>query len=219
MRGAERYHRIVSSSSIPALVQSQRTRLPLAQERARTKLESLVPDPSASALLKAAQKARTTPQRVVWLQRAASAWARPMEAVAACRAGCSHCCQIAVTISHVEAQLIAKATGRQVHTPARSVRVADEASIQALAEAEAQLHTGPLGPCPLLQDDRCSVYEHRPLACRTLLNLDDDDLLCRHVPGHSSDVPYANAMKLKGIAVLAQAGAIYADIREFFPPA
>lgn len=156
---------------------------------------------------------------MVWLQRAASAWARLVQAVAACRAGCSHCCQIAVTISHVEAQLIAKVGGREVRTPARSVRVADEASIQALAEAEAQLDTGPLGPCPLLQDDRCSVYDHRPMACRTLLNLDDDDLLCRHVPGYSSDVAYANAMQLKGIAVLTQAGAVYADIREFFPPA
>lgn len=55
------------------------------------------------------------------------------------------------------------------------------------------------------------------MACRTLLNLDDDDLLCRHAKEEQATVPYANATKLKAFALMAQAGTQYSDIRDFFP--
>ena len=55
------------------------------------------------------------------------------------------------------------------------------------------------------------------MACRTLINLDDDDLLCRHSEGGQATVTYADATKLKAFALMAQAGTLYADIRDFFP--
>ena len=55
------------------------------------------------------------------------------------------------------------------------------------------------------------------MACRLLLNLYDDDLLRRLVPGQAIPVPYARAGVLKGFALLAQPTAKLADIREFFP--
>jgi len=94
------------------LAQRQRDRLPLAMQRAQEKLACLAPSGEATPLLKASQKAKTVAQRVIWLQRAASAWARPMEALSACRAGCSHCCQIPVTISLIEARLLGRASGK-----------------------------------------------------------------------------------------------------------
>lgn len=199
------------------LAQRQRDRLPLAMQRAQEKLAGLAPSGEATPLLKASQKAQTVAQRVIWLQRAASAWARPMEALSACRAGCSHCCQIPVTISLIEARLLGRASGRAPSVPRRSLRVADHAQAENLSEMERQLQTGPLTPCPFLRADRCTVYEARPVACRTLLNLDDDDLLCRHSGGGSSQVPYADATKLKAFALMAQADTQYADIRDFFP--
>jgi Fe-S-cluster containining protein len=200
-----------------SLAQLQRERLPLAMQRAQAKLASLAADASAGPLLKASQRAKTVAQRVIWLQRAASAWAKPIEAVSACRTGCSHCCQIPVTISLVEAQLLSRASGRVLSAPQRSVRFTNESSIESLAAKEGQLQAAPQAPCPFLQAGRCSVYEMRPMACRTLLNLDDDDLLCRHAEGAPGDVPYADATKLRAFAVLAQPGTHYADIREFFP--
>lgn len=202
------------------LAQEQRARLPLALQRAQDKLAHLVGGAGPTPLLRASQKAKTAAQRVIWLQRAASAWAQPMEAVSACRTGCSHCCHIPVTISRVEAQLLSRASGKPVSPPTRSLRLTDHpAPLESLATMERRLYDGPLTPCPFLRDGRCSVYASRPMACRTLLNLDDDDLLCRHVPGEQATVPYADATKLKAFALMAQAGTQYSDIRDFFPDA
>ena len=55
------------------------------------------------------------------------------------------------------------------------------------------------------------------MACRLLLNLDDDDLLCRLVPDREIPVPYADATQLKALFLLAQAAVPLADIRAFFP--
>lgn len=199
------------------LVHQQHERLPLAMQRAQAKLAGLAADANAAPLLKASQQAKTVLQRVIWLQRAASAWARPMEALAACRTGCSHCCHIPVTISLVEARLLGRASGKLPSAPKRSMRITDHASTEALPGMEQRLQDGSRTPCPFLREGRCSVYESRPMACRTLINLDDDDLLCRHSEGGQATVTYADATKLKAFALMAQAGTLYADIRDFFP--
>ncbi|KWT71765.1 MULTISPECIES: YkgJ family cysteine cluster protein [unclassified Variovorax] len=206
--------------AISNLPQQQRERLPLATQRARDKLASLTVDASAGSLIRASQKARTAAQRVVWLQRAASARAKPMEAVSACRNGCSHCCHIPVTISRTEAELIGTAVRRSPARPAHAIELAKLRTPEDLHDAQAALQAAtPVGePCPFLADGACSIYAHRPLACRMLLNLDDDDLLCRLVPGESVPVPYADATTLKALSLMAQPNAAFADIREFFPP-
>jgi hypothetical protein len=118
----------------------------------------------------------------------------------------------------VEADLISKAIGRPVAIPKATVRpevLEDEGAVR---DAEARLQAGHLdSPCPFLADNICSIYEHRPIACRTLINLDDDDLQCRHVLGEPASVPYANATVIKGLALAAQPGCELADIRDFFP--
>ena len=200
----------------------QRERLPVARARAQAKVAGLAGNGSAQRLLRASQGARTAPQRVVWLQRAASAWARPFEAVGACRRGCAHCCHIPVTISSVEAELLARAAARPLSRPAVSVRLEQLADDHAVAAAQALLQGNAAGvACPFLQEGACSVYEQRPIACRTLVNLDDDELLCRHASGEDgpapASVPYADAGVLKALALAAQAGAEFADIRGFFP--
>lgn len=197
---------------------AQRERMPLAMQRAADKLAALVPDDGAARLLRQAMTARTATQRVVWVQRAASAWSAPMAPVAACRKGCAHCCHIPVTITDMEAALIGRAVGRKPVKPAQAVRIdalTDEAAIFA---AEERLQAGRRGvPCPFLSDNACSIYAHRPTACRTLLNLDDDALLCELVDGMEVPVPYADARQMKGYFLALQPNSVLADIRAFFP--
>jgi Fe-S-cluster containining protein len=124
-----------------------------------------------------------------------------------------------VTISSIEAALVGRAAGRVPQRPERSVQLANLNSEADVADAQAWLQATRMGlPCPFLQDNRCSVYEHRPLACRTLINLDDDDLLCRHAEdGPPASVPYADARMFRALALAAQADSRFADIRDFFP--
>lgn len=209
----------------PDLGTLQRERAALAQARAAAKLLKVAPSERANTLVSVAQRARTLEQRVIWLQRAASAWAEPMETIAACRKGCSHCCHVPVTISRAEAVLLARASGRRAAQPVHGVRpdaLATEAEV--IAAQQRLQHRPSPSPCPFLHDAQCSVYAHRPMACRVLLNLDDDELLCRltrnagdNDAAPEAQVPYADARALKALALAAQASSEFADIRDFFP--
>jgi hypothetical protein len=55
------------------------------------------------------------------------------------------------------------------------------------------------------------------MACRLLLNLDDDALLCELIPGQTVPVPYANSEQLKMLYLMANVASPLADIRDFFP--
>jgi hypothetical protein len=202
-----------------ALPPHVRERWSMAVERAARKTQAAVPNPAVGPLVKAAQKGSTAAQRMVWLQRAASAWAQPLQGVAACRRGCAHCCHIPVTISSVEAALIGRHIGQAPAQPGESVRLdafndlTDAViALQALSTAVAP------SPCPFLREDVCSIYRVRPMACRLLLNLDDDDLLCRRVPGQDIPVPYADSSQFKALFLMAQLAAPLADIRALFAP-
>lgn len=85
----------------------------------------------------------------------------------ACRAGCSWCCRGNVpVVTPAEQELVSI-----------GLRGLDSATLEAAREkaksiVEAGLESGPAmmaanRPCPMLDDnDRCRIYEHRPLACR-----------------------------------------------------
>jgi uncharacterized protein len=145
---------------------------------------------------------------------------------AACRRGCSHCCHISVLIPQQEADLMGKRIGVKPH----KVR-----GITCREDIESGYHN----PCPFLKDDECSIYEHRPLACRQHFNVDVDPLLCELVGDTASKVPYANlrdymealrmftCVREEVIRPHPQTGhpapctvetmPDYGDIREFFP--
>ena len=206
-------------TSTPLAVR-QAERFPVAVARAEQKMALQLQDGGHLALLRASTKASNAVQRVHWLQRAASAWTQPLAPVAACRKGCNHCCRMPVTISHIEAELITRATGRKRAVPGVSVKLQDLQDTDDLASAKASLQTAKIGtPCPFLVDEVCSIYSARPLACRLLLSLDDDDLLCQHADDGPASVPYVDVRKFQAVALAAQPSAELADIREFFPVA
>ena len=90
-----------------------------------------------------------------------------------CAKGCTHCCKIPLDVTQLEIAVIEEATGRKPDYPKANERIR------------------PNDPCPLLNTDgSCSVYEHRPLSCRTLATIDDAKFCERreehHVYGSSS---------------------------------
>lgn len=91
----------------------------------------------------------------------------------ACRAGCAHCCHQSVGVTPPEVVAIYVYL-RDTHDDdelaavAARVRAADDRT-RGLSSAE---RLSPDHPCPFLVDDRCSIYESRPIACRGTNSLD-----------------------------------------------
>jgi len=127
---------------------------------------------------------------------------------AGCKAGCSACCHISVALSDHEARRIGERIGM---TPATPPSGQDEADLDRLYFRS---------PCPFVQDGRCSIYEHRPIACRLHFTLDVDAYFCQtELDPADSAVPNVDlsefwfAYAFLGI----QLGSTVGDIRQFFP--
>lgn len=93
----------------------------------------------------------------------------------ACGEGCSHCCFQAVGVSPPEVfaiheHLHATRTPEELDGVARRIREADGRT-RGLSGAE---RFSPDLPCPFLEDQRCTIYAVRPLACRGANSLDAD---------------------------------------------
>ncbi|MEM9462704.1 MAG: YkgJ family cysteine cluster protein [Myxococcota bacterium] len=74
-----------------------------------------------------------------------------------CRVGCARCCHQRFGVFEVEAHRLRAALARLArHDPQKRERVRRQAD-----DPDAMHH------CALLVDDRCTVYEQRPMICRT----------------------------------------------------
>ena len=125
--------------------------------------------------------------------------------IAACHRGCAHCCHTAVGLFRPEAQMLGKAIGRRPrivvgHHPLTSVEV------------------GYQNPCAFLHGNECSIYEHRPLACRILINIDSEPTLCELTPPALDRVPtYLNVLPFHEAYAQICHSPHAGDIRLFFP--
>ena len=77
-----------------------------------------------------------------------------------CRAGCSGCCGHHLSVFPVEGEAIREAVAA---LPAE-VRARVRAQARAVEEREAR---GQEAGCPMLIEDRCAIYDARPVICRT----------------------------------------------------
>ena len=75
--------------------------------------------------------------------------------------------------------------------------------------------------CTFLVNDRCSIYEHRPLACRLHISMSEDALRCRLVPGRTIRAPYIDARPEQALHAKVFGTNVdtltLADIRDWFP--
>lgn len=85
-----------------------------------------------------------------------------------CRSGCTFCCHQNVDVTIPEAILVALRLAKE--PAARAEAVLEAADLFKDLDDEARIATG--RPCPMLVDDRCSVYDIRPVACRSFTSPD-----------------------------------------------
>ena len=185
-----------------------RARVPVAREAANARARLANPARMA-AMVRLLDVACTAPSRrkqVIWIQRAAQALSDAYSAQSACAKGCSHCCHIPVKIHQAEAEQIGRAIGRAPNS---------------LPEQIEELHfEGYESPCPFLKSGTCSIYAHRPAVCRSHLNLDTDDLLCRLIPGAAVPVPYADSRPIQwALVTTSNRHERIADLRQWFSAA
>jgi hypothetical protein len=127
----------------------------------------------------------------------------------ACKQGCSHCCHIEVGITGVEAMLLASKIGVQPAkvTPSKTKRT-----------------YGYNTPCTFLRNNECSIYEHRPFACRNHASFESSEDPCRLTDSDGNPrVGTVITPNFPGIrdalnVVFKLVGKTnYADIRDYFP--
>lgn len=125
-----------------------------------------------------------------------------------CTERCSHCCrQSTIMIDEVDARILAERTGRNLHSTPSSRNWKGVA-------------------CVFLDDqDRCSVYDYRPLTCRQSISVDDPSKCKTEEYREMIDVKLLVTLSQKGLnsppfktKVIASRGGEGADIRDFFPP-
>lgn len=105
-----------------------------------------------------------------------------------CREGCGACCRQLVPLTTAEARAMVAALGSLPHHRQQVLKSRFESAMSALEEAGlveavwsamsgAPGSTRRLGlsyfelgiPCPFLEEEKCSIYEARPMACREYL--------------------------------------------------
>lgn len=84
-----------------------------------------------------------------------------------CKEGCSYCCQKpGVLVTPAELLRIIKHVSALDEADLASVAQRARAYVEQLAGRSFDAPTSESFPCPLLRDNRCSVYDIRPLTCR-----------------------------------------------------
>lgn len=197
----------------PSLPEAVRKRWKILDVRALERAESILKSigqkrlDELGALIKALVKSHSDPPRLRlrMLYKIADEMMAHTQGFVACKRGCSHCCYTPVPITPIEADLI----GADIRVKRRTAPLREVAT-------PTQPFEGYTKPCTFLVNGACSIYEHRPLACRIHYSVDDDDMLCRLDHPGPIPVPYLDVTPFR-TAYLALTGMRVADIREFFP--
>ena len=202
--------------------QAERWNDPRTQDDARARIalvnvRAKANEPRLTSQLKQLDKAPAIKHKIYWLRQMAETFADAVAPQAACSDACDGCCHQPVSVTLQEAEVISREIGVPLQTPT-------EWSTLPVMKYAGQA-------CPFLQDARCTIYQHRPMVCRLIFNMDADALLCQMVPGARSQAPYADHSIYKELYVRAHLGKVknqqemqaalkslrMADLREFFP--
>ena len=110
-----------------------------------------------------------------------------------CQAGCSHCCSARVEALDPEVLRIAAALKTR---PPAAIAALTERLRGHAARAQASTAQTHRMPCPLLEQDLCTVYEVRPAVCRKTHSLD-----VRQCATPGADIPQSLEVLLKAEAL------------------
>lgn len=117
---------------------------------------------------------------------------------AACGRGCHYCCRTLVTATAPEILRLARAVKARPDIAAR-IRTA---AVQARATPATTPQTA-RQPCPVLDAEVCSLYEARPLVCRSLLSHSLDACIRIFVQDNAEQVPYVRpSMEIRDAVIL-----------------
>lgn len=124
----------------------------------------------------------------------------------ACRLGCSFCCNNWVTACTPEILYALKAieSDQREHVRTKVASATQTTKGKSLEERRFMIT-----PCPLLENSACSIYENRPLVCRTAVS--NDVAACERVYVSASGEEIPGTFKhygVKGLYGLALAGAL-----------
>lgn len=123
----------------------------------------------------------------------------------ACAEECDSCCHMNVQITNVEAERIEKSTGKK----AKFLRADTCHPVTKFAGV----------PCPFLVNRRCSIYEDRPLLCRSHASFDVDSYWCAPERMNAAELPMISITDAQvAVSEIAHESAArrFADIRDFF---
>lgn len=128
---------------------------------------------------------------------------------AECRPGCSSCCHQMVLCTPFEIFLIARYLLDKKSTSELDAIKARLSELSPLP-LDTDARYGRDKPCALLENERCSIYEQRPLVCRTLLSASRK--ACEACLG-GDDIPIPYIANVMSIAAPVQMGIDYALIK------
>lgn len=127
---------------------------------------------------------------------------------AVCSKGCSHCCYQAIPIAIYEARYI----GEHINKPPIELKQRISRDVMSFSDQT---------PCPFLLEGECSIYEHRPLTCRTHVTFDKDNYWCLYEnwdkPGAAIPKPVIKPLYFAYHQLAGKHQPIMGDIRDFFP--
>ena len=124
----------------------------------------------------------------------------------ACRLGCSFCCNNWVTASTPEILHVLKAIDSD---RVDQVRADIASAARATTGKSPEERRSMITPCPLLGNSACTIYESRPIVCRTAVS--NDAAVCERIYLNASGEEIPGTFHhhgVKGIYGLALAGAL-----------
>src|SRR6202051_2196360 len=103
----------------------------------------------------------------------------------ACRKGCSHCCHIWVSATAPEILSISKILRRRGRSAISKVHAAHTET----RDYEFDVRDEHPFPCPMLDNNMCSIYEFRPKACRLAASADASICARSYLNVTNEDIP------------------------------
>ncbi|WP_320172181.1 YkgJ family cysteine cluster protein [Maridesulfovibrio sp.] len=130
----------------------------------------------------------------------------------ACSAGCSYCCSSHISVMPQEAFNIGLYLARTVSADDFE-ELANQCSEIASGLADTSVEdfaAGYFRPCPFLRDDKCSIYDVRPIVCRNWISCDLGACRASFDAGNRKSVPQNSLIMVQKDLIFAGAAACLA---------